>query len=145
MTEAIPGTENDPADWIGRFGNVGLTGIPLTVEEYSEAIKKWFKVSGYSPKKGFFAVIFTDITDIKETEQRLRESEEKFRTIAEKSSIGIAILQDNSVQYVNKRYADSIDYKVKEIMSWEPSEFLKAIHPEDRNIVRRHAELRQKD
>ena len=48
------------------------------------------------------------------------------------------------MQYVNKRYADSIDYKVKEIMSWEPSEFLKAIHPEDRNIVRRHAELRQK-
>ncbi len=33
VTEILPGTENDPADWIGKFGNVGLTRIPLSVEE----------------------------------------------------------------------------------------------------------------
>ncbi len=81
VTEAIPGTDNDPADWIGRFGNVGLTGVPLTVEDYSEAIKRWFKVSGYSPKKGFFAVTFTDITEIKLAEQKIKESEEKYRKL----------------------------------------------------------------
>ncbi len=81
VTEAIPGTENDPADWIGKFGNVGLTGVPLTVEEYSEAIKKWFKVSGYSPKKGYFAVTFTDITEIKLAEHKIKDSEEKYRKL----------------------------------------------------------------
>jgi len=83
VTEILPGTEDDPADWIGKFGNVGLTGIPLTIEDYSEAIDRWYKVSGYSPKKGFFAVTFTDITEIKKAEQKLMESEEKFRAIFE--------------------------------------------------------------
>ncbi|MFX0022517.1 MAG: PAS domain S-box protein [Candidatus Hermodarchaeota archaeon] len=92
VTEAIPGTENDPADWIGRFGQVGLTGVPLTVEEYSEAIQKWFKVSGYSPKKGYFAVTFNDITDIKIAEQKLKESEEMYRNLFEKSPNAIALL-----------------------------------------------------
>ena len=92
VTEAIPGTENDPADWIGRFGNVGLTGIPLTIEEYSEAIKKWFKVSGYSPKKGYFAVTFWDITDRKRTEEKLKESEEKYRYLYENIPFSIVLI-----------------------------------------------------
>ena len=83
VTEILPGTEDDPADWISKFGNVGLTGIPLTVEDYSEAIDRWYKVSGYSPKKGYFAVTFTDITEQKKIEQKLTESESKFRTIFE--------------------------------------------------------------
>jgi len=79
VTEILPGTENDPADWIGKFGNVGLTGIPVTIEDYSEAIDRWFKVSGYSPKKGYFAVTFTDITERQNSEQNLKNSEQKYR------------------------------------------------------------------
>ena len=78
-TEVLPGIENDPADWIGRFGKVALTGAPLSFEDYSEAINKWYNVSSYSPKKGYFAVTFTDITELKRVQQVLKESEEKLR------------------------------------------------------------------
>ena len=47
-----------------------------------------------------------DITERKKIEQNLKESEEKFRSIAEHSLMGIQILQDNLVQYVNQRTAD---------------------------------------
>ena len=77
VTEILPGTENDPADWIGKFGNVGLTGVPLIVEDYSEALDRWYKVSGYSPKKGYFAVTFSDITERKKSEIALN-LEKKF-------------------------------------------------------------------
>ncbi|MFW9867632.1 MAG: PAS domain S-box protein, partial [Candidatus Thorarchaeota archaeon] len=135
VTEAIPGTENDPADWIGKFGKVGLTGIPLTVEDYSEAIDRWFKVSGYSPKKGFFAVTFTDITDRKKTEEYLKESEEQFRTIAEQSLMGICIIQDFEIKYINKQMADIYGYSIEEIMGWKPKEFVKVVHPDYKEVV----------
>ena len=79
VTEVLPGTENDPADWIGKYGKVALTGAPFSFEDYSETINKWYNVSSYSPKKGYFAVTFTDITELKRVEQVLKESEEKLR------------------------------------------------------------------
>ena len=131
VTEAIPGTENDPADWIGKFGNVGLTGIPLTVEDYSEAMDRWYKVSGYSPKKGYFAVTFTDITDRKKAEQKLKESEEKFRIMAEQSYIGILIIQDYEIKYSNQKVADIVGYHKHEIESWKIEDLLKLVYEED--------------
>ena len=58
--------------------------------------------------------------------------------------MGIGILQDNMVKYVNKRYADLVGYKVEDIISWKPGEFIKTIHPEDRSRGMRLAGLRQK-
>jgi len=133
VTEAIPGTENDPADWIGKFGNVGLTGIPLTVEDYSEAMDRWYKVSGYSPKKGYFAVTFTDITDRKKAEQKLIESEEKFRIMAEQSYIGILIIQDYDIKYSNQKSADIIGYDKEEIESWKIKDLTKLVYEEDQD------------
>ncbi len=135
VTEAIPGTENDPADWIGKFGGVGLTGIPITVEDYSEAFDRWYKVSGYSPKKGYFAVTFTDITERKKAEEALKESEEKFRTIAEQSFMSIIILQDGILKYFNERFPKGNRYSPEEIKNWKPYEFAKLIHPDDRDFV----------
>ncbi|MFX1457318.1 MAG: PAS domain S-box protein [Promethearchaeota archaeon] len=91
VTEILPGTENDPADWIGKFGKVGLTGIPLIVEDYSEALDRWYRVSGYSPKKGYFAVTFTEITDQKKIELKLIESEEKYRKLFNDAPFAIVL------------------------------------------------------
>ena len=91
VTEILPGTENDPADWIGKFGNVGLMGIPLTVEDYSEALDHWYKVSGYSPKKGYFAVTFSDITERKKAEIKIAESEEKYRNLFNNAPFAIVL------------------------------------------------------
>ncbi|MFW9968772.1 MAG: PAS domain S-box protein [Candidatus Odinarchaeota archaeon] len=118
VTEAIPGTENDPADWIGKFGNVGLTRIPLEVEDYSEAIKKWFKVSGYSPKKGYFAVTVTDITDIKVTEQKLKDSEKRYRLISEASNTVVWTSDMNlNLTYVSSNSPQILGYTAEEAIS----------------------------
>ncbi|MFX1322659.1 MAG: PAS domain S-box protein [Promethearchaeota archaeon] len=143
VIEAIPGTENDPADWIGKFGNVGLTGIPITVEDYSEAFDRWYKVSGYSPKKGYFAVTFTDITERKKAEEALKESEQKFRTITEQSFMSIIIIQDGIFQYFNERLPKVNGYSPEEIKNWKPYEFAKLIHPDDRDFVMDQAKKKE--
>ncbi|MFX0022876.1 MAG: PAS domain S-box protein [Candidatus Hermodarchaeota archaeon] len=80
-------------------------------------------------------VIVEDITERKQSEQKIIESEEKFRTITEQSFIGIAILQDFQFRYVNKQFSDTLGYTSEEILKWKPKEFFKIIHPDDRQMV----------
>jgi PAS domain S-box-containing protein len=72
-TEALPGIEQDPTDWFGKYGKVALTGKPVQFESYSEALQRWYAVSAFSPHKGYFAVTFGDITDRKHSELTIRK------------------------------------------------------------------------
>jgi len=72
VTEVIPGIEHDPADWIGRYGQVAMTGEPVSFESYAEPMRKWYSVSAFSPHKGFFGVMCSEITERKLMEKDLR-------------------------------------------------------------------------
>jgi PAS domain S-box-containing protein len=69
VTEVLPGIEKDPVDWIGIYGRVVKSGKPIKFENYSEALKKWYSVSAYSPRKDYFATVFEDITERKGMEE----------------------------------------------------------------------------
>jgi len=86
---------------------------------------------------------FIDITEKFNLEQDLRESEEKFRSISEKSLLGICVIQDDLVKYINKQFADLIGYTVEEVKDWEPGWFAKVIHPDDRGWVVEQAKKKQ--
>jgi len=77
VTEILPGIEKDPADWIGRYGKVALTGKHVRFENYSEVLRKWFSVSAFSPHRGYFAVTFIDISERKHMEDALQKSHDK--------------------------------------------------------------------
>ncbi|TFG03203.1 MAG: PAS domain-containing sensor histidine kinase, partial [Promethearchaeota archaeon] len=79
--------------------------------------------------------IFRDITEKKKAEERLKESEEKFRTIAEQTFIGLAVIQDGRFKYVNQTFADTIGYTTKEILNWKSDKYLDFIHPDDKEYV----------
>jgi PAS domain S-box-containing protein len=99
-TTVIPGIEKDPADWIGRFGRVALTQEPVQFDSYSEALNKWFSISAYSPKRGYFVTLFEDITERKKAEEKLRESEERFFKAFELNPTPMAI------SFVNGEFMD---------------------------------------
>jgi signal transduction histidine kinase len=77
ITELVPGVQNDPAGWIAIYGRVAITGEPTHFENYLEPLKKWYHVSSYSPKKGYYVSIFEDITERKKDEEALKQSERK--------------------------------------------------------------------
>ncbi|MFX1568073.1 MAG: PAS domain S-box protein [Promethearchaeota archaeon] len=86
---------------------------------------------------------FIDITDKFTLERELKESEEKFRNIAEQSLLGIAILQDGKFKYVNQRFAEISGRKPEEIKDWGPGEFLDMVHPEDKQMIAEQAKKKQ--
>ena len=73
-TEALPGIDRDPTDWIGRYGEVALTGRPTQFESHSELLGKWYEVSAFCPHKGYFAVTFSDISERKLMDEELRRA-----------------------------------------------------------------------
>lgn len=73
-----------------------------------------------------------------ERTKELRESEEKFRTITEQSSMGIVILQDRYIKYVNDAISKITGYTSEEINNWTQNEFFQKIHDEDQYLVFEH-------
>lgn len=41
VTDVLTGIEKDPADWIGVYGHVALTGEPVEFENHAEPLGKW--------------------------------------------------------------------------------------------------------
>jgi len=93
--------------------------------------------------KQFLYTNCQDISNIKEAEKELRESEENFRNIAEQSLMGICILQDGLIKYVNKKLADLYGYTVEEMLNWKPEEFTKVVAPDSLEIVVEQAKKKQ--
>ncbi|MHB8909408.1 MAG: PAS domain S-box protein [Syntrophales bacterium] len=74
-----------------------------------------------------------DITGLKRAEEAVHESEQNFKGLAEQSLVGISIIQDDLLRYVNPKYAEIYGYAAEELIDtvspWE------LVHPDDRQKV----------
>ncbi len=82
--------------------------------------------------------------ELNKSEQKLKESEELFRNIAENTFIGFSIIQDNKIIYANEALSNINGYTIEEMKNWEPHEYIEMIHPDYRegiiNQLRKHQE-----
>jgi len=85
----------------------------------------------------------SDIIKHGEINLRSKESEMNFKTIADQSLMGIAIIQDDLIKYTNQKLADLLEYSVEEIINWEPEEFYKVIGPESIELIKEQSPLKQ--
>lgn len=84
-----------------------------------------------------------DITDRKRAEVALCESEEKYRLLAEQSLMGIHIIQEGRIKYVNQATATITGYSKEEMLNWQPNGFAVVIHPDDLPDVMQQAGRKQ--
>ncbi len=75
-----------------------------------------------------------DVTERIKMERELREAELKFRTISEKSLVGMYIIQNGVFVYVNPKFADIFGYLPEELINTCTAETL--VDPEERNWVK---------
>ncbi len=120
----------------GSLFNIETKDIPRTGET-KYGLVSYIKIM--LNEKPFLLSILNNITPRKLAEQQLKESEEKFRYIADHSLLGITILQDGVFKYFNKKVAETFGGSEEEIENWGPGESIKFIHPDDRDLVIRQA------
>jgi PAS domain S-box-containing protein len=87
--------------------------------------------------------IVRDTTERKRAEEALHKSEEKFRSLADQSLVGIYILKDRRIIYANQGLSDISGYSINEMLSWEPEGFAQMIHPEDKDFVMEQGRKKQ--
>jgi len=129
LREILPG--RDMQFFIETFGRVALTGEPTQFDWFVEEVGRFLTISAYSPKKGQVANIVEDITERKLAELSLKDSETRFRQLAEGVSEVFWLRQNNGqMLYISPAYERVFGRTCEELYN-NPQSFLDNVHPED--------------
>jgi two-component system NtrC family sensor kinase len=79
--------------------------------------------------------VLQDITERKNTEQALLESERKYRSVVENANEGILVIQDGQFKYANDRLIGFSKYTREEARQIVADTFANLVYPDDREMV----------
>lgn len=85
VIEALPQTKKY---WLEIYREIAATGEPVTFENYSEELDKYFEITVYSPANNQFATIFQDITLRTKAEKAQKDYETQLRHSQKMEAIG---------------------------------------------------------
>ena len=134
-----PPERHDEATYLSRRTFGGETVAQRTVRIHKDGTQVPVQVFGVPVVQDGQVVlvygIYVDQTERLHAEAALRESEEKFRLLAEHSLQGIFVVKQGKIVYANKMMADITGFELEELLQFDQSEFEQIIHPGDRPFV----------
>jgi hypothetical protein len=93
VLDLVPNLESH---WLELYGKVALTGESTRFVEGSEAMGRWFEVYAFrmdGEESRKVALLFTDITERKQSEEALRQSERNLRNTILQAPVAMSILR----------------------------------------------------
>jgi len=142
--EFMPADEREKHDQLMAIRRTGISSIYErkflhrngTVRIMNVSASPLFDLQGTCT--GSFGMLI-DITERKLAEEALRESEEKYRSLAEQVHEGIYIYQGDHFLFTNTHVSEMSGYSKEELLAIP---FIDLIHPDDRAYIRDLAERR---
>ena len=98
---------------------VAETGIADIFELYLEPLNKWFSIAVHSTQKEYFTALIDDITGRKESENALKQSEERFRSMFEDHPAIQIVLDSENGDIINANHS------AEEFYGWSLEELKK--------------------
>ena len=101
VSEIFPGIHETDPEMLESYGRVVTTGRAERFEVYRRALHKWLSISAYSSKPEHFVAVFDDITERKEAERIVQESERKYRQLFESAQDSLMVLRPPSWKFTD--------------------------------------------
>ena len=117
VTEVIPGIKSDPFDWISYYGDAVLKNENREIEQYSQALKKWYKVQTSICDKDCFYIMFFDITALKQAQA---EQELYFTSIQTIGQPLVITDTDGNILRVNDAFLQMYGFELNEVIGENP-------------------------
>lgn len=141
LTQAIGKTARDfapnlEAEFLANYQEILTTGEPLAFEIQSADLERCYAVSAYrrgEPQNKQLAVFFTDITERKRAEERLRTSEEWLRQATE---AGQVFVWEVDLTAQTAKFSENAERVLGFSLPATVEENFAAFHPEDRSRQR---------
>jgi len=137
MRELVPQHEEH---WFHTYGEVARSGRPVRFEAQARALHRWFDVYAFRvghPDEHRVAVLFSDITGRKQTEDALRRNEERLRLALVTGRLGSWQLDLLTMEYTctalcKAHYGLAADESLTYARLWDD-----LVHIEDRDRLQR--------
>ncbi|MDO9510511.1 MAG: LytS/YhcK type 5TM receptor domain-containing protein [Bacteroidales bacterium] len=90
--------------YFSRYSEVANGGNSIIFQDYFEPMDKHFLVSVFSPSKGKFATLFSDVTELRKMEAEVQREQELLSVIFDNLEEGIVVCDENGIL---KRFNES--------------------------------------
>ncbi|MDP3446594.1 MAG: PAS domain S-box protein [Eubacteriales bacterium] len=101
--------------WIETYGQVALTGEPVTFQNYSAALDKYFSVTAYRPAPMQFACTFSDVTKQIRYQQETEQAQAQINRLAHICDVAPSsiIIHDDAgkILYANEYACSMLGYQ----------------------------------
>ncbi len=145
ITEVLPDIRKSEFDWIKFYGEIAINGEKKEFEQFSEPLKRWYRVNAYSPEKYYFITHFIDVSkenakviELENLQEIVKETEFKYKTVVD-YAYGWETLEDETgkLKYFFPACERTSGYTVNEFLENE-SLFASLILEEDQERWANH-------